>query len=248
MRLLQWLATFTLPFFIGFLLITVFVSPFYPNWAYSRPNFPDDLEFLRLDRVGELADRYNIGIEQVRWDNPTRNQLAQVAVDYLMRWDSAENTIFMLEDQTIPFSDASLYNPDEIKHMVDVKRLTNAIRWLAILFGVATVGTLVVISRRQNGVTEFWRTVWRGGLTGVLILTVIGGLIGLAWDFFFVQFHELLFPPGTWTFLYTDSLIRLFPEKFWFDFGVWVSGSVFINCAILAAIGYVMLRQSERSG
>ena len=29
--------------------------------------------------------------------------------------------------------------------------------------------------------------------------------------------HDLLFPPGTWIFPFSDTLIRLFPEQFWRD-------------------------------
>jgi uncharacterized membrane protein len=58
-----------------------------------------------------------------------------------------------------------------------------------------------------------------------------------------VQFHELLFPPGTWTFAYTDSLIRLFPEQFWFDIGVLISVSTLILGSLVALIGYVMSRR-----
>jgi uncharacterized membrane protein len=31
----------------------------------------------------------------------------------------------------------------------------------------------------------------------------------------FVGFHQLFFDPNTWTFLFSDTLIRLFPERFW---------------------------------
>jgi rsbT antagonist protein RsbS len=35
----------------------------------------------------------------------------------------------------------------------------------------------------------------------------MGLLVALAWNFVFVQFHEILFPPGTWTFNFSDYLI-----------------------------------------
>jgi len=62
----------------------------------------------------------------------------------------------------------------------------------------------------------------------------------LAWSTFFVQFHELLFPPGTWTFAYSDSLIRLFPEKFWFDFGVLLSVLAFSLGLIVTGLGWIL--------
>jgi uncharacterized membrane protein len=32
-----------------------------------------------------------------------------------------------------------------------------------------------------------------------------------------VIFHQLFFQPGSWTFDFSNTLIRLFPEKFWYD-------------------------------
>ena len=48
----------------------------------------------------------------------------------------------------------------------------------------------------------------------------------VAWNLAFTVFHNIFFDSGTWTFFYTDSLIRLFPEQFWFDFGIIWTGSI----------------------
>ncbi len=50
------------------------------------------------------------------------------------------------------------------------------------------------------------------GLIGAIILFVL-----IAFGVFFVAFHNVFFDPGTWQFLYSDTLIRLFPERFWRD-------------------------------
>ena len=69
-------------------------------------------------------------------------------------------------------------------------------------------------------------------------------LILLSWNLVFTQFHEILFPPDTWTFYYSDSLIRLFPEKFWFDFGLLWTGAIFLEGIILAVFGYFLVRRN----
>ena len=88
-------------------------------------------------------------------------------------------------------------------------------------------------------------TLMFAGLATVIVLAAIALLILIAWPIFFVQFHELLFPPGTWTFAYSDSLIRLFPEQFWFDIGVLISGATLLAGILIAVIGYVMARRSR---
>jgi uncharacterized membrane protein len=49
-------------------------------------------------------------------------------------------------------------------------------------------------------------------LLGGIILFVL-----LAFGVIFVAFHQVFFESGTWTFFYSDTLIRLFPERFWRD-------------------------------
>lgn len=77
----------------------------------------------------------------------------------------------------------------------------------------------------------------------LLTLGIVAAIIVVAlvnWDFFFTGFHKLFFEGGTWYFLYSDTLIRLFPEQFWFDAAltigaVTVAGAVTTLVALLLA-------------
>jgi integral membrane protein (TIGR01906 family) len=72
-------------------------------------------------------------------------------------------------------------------------------------------------------------------LLGAILLFVLFGF-----GVFFVGFHEVLFPAGSWTFEYSDTLIRLFPERFWRD--------VFTIVAILPLAGGLALILGLRRG
>jgi len=50
---------------------------------------------------------------------------------------------------------------------------------------------------------------------------------------FFVGFHALFFEGDSWLFLYSDTLIRLFPLRFWQD--------AFLAAAIIALGGGIGL-------
>jgi integral membrane protein (TIGR01906 family) len=70
----------------------------------------------------------------------------------------------------------------------------------------------------------------QGGLWLILLIGVLAVLIAVSFEFLFVGFHELLFDPGTWTFPYSDTFIRLYPERFWRDTFALVAGiSVFLG-------------------
>ena len=60
------------------------------------------------------------------------------------------------------------------------------------------------------------------------------------WGFFFYQFHGLLFSSGSWAFAATDSLMRLYPEQFFFDVAVMMSGGTWLLGFGLMLIGYFL--------
>ncbi|MCO5194084.1 MAG: TIGR01906 family membrane protein [Anaerolineae bacterium] len=227
LTIVKWLIIIAMPLFLGFTMITLTVSPAYPTYEYAKATFPAD----------------PLGLTQAQ-----RLDLALVAVDYLGRWDAAEDVIFMLADQVDPNTGEPWYLQSELDHMVDVKKLTDAIRIGAIVAGlIVIIGTAALLWRQSTRYTAY-QAIFGGGVFTAIILAAIALFILLAWQIFFVEFHELLFPPGSWTFYYTDGLIRLFPEKFWFDFGVILSmGSLILGIGV-ALLGYLLMRRARKQG
>jgi uncharacterized membrane protein len=74
--------------------------------------------------------------------------------------------------------------------------------------------------------------VWLAGAVGLIVV------VGMSIDpnvfmGFFVGFHSLFFEGDSWLFLYSDTLIRLFPIRFWQD--------AFLLAAVIALGGGVAL-------
>lgn len=83
----------------------------------------------------------------------------------------------------------------------------------------------------------------------MIFLSGIAGLILFGWNIFFYQFHGLLFPAGTWTFAATDSLMRLYPERFFFDVGVVMSLGAWLGGLLAAMAGYLLAwREATTTG
>lgn len=224
-RVVRWLVVLAMPFLLtlGTLrIIILWDSPSYPSFEYGR---------IQPDRYGFTPDE--------------RLSLAESTLDYLRAPGPVEDAIVILEKLRIPGSDESLYNEREIGHMLDVKRLTDIFARAIWPLAVIVIAGLLFLLARAERRAEGYRAIRLGGLltTGALLTIIV--LIGLAWNFVFTQFHEVLFPPDTWTFYYTDSLIRLFPERFWFDFGLLWTGAVFIEGLLLAALGYWLSRRAS---
>lgn len=217
----QWTATLLIPLALSFTAITSIISPKYPEFEYNRAHFPAP--------EGSLSQAQRL-------------DLALVAVAYLQSWQPAEEAISTLEEQVLLGTEHPLYSPAEINHMLDVKHLTDWIRILGIIASALCLIPMIRLLARPDTRLIASRAIKRGGLITVILLTFVALFILLAWPVFFVQFHELLFLPGTWTFERNSGLIRLFPEVFWFDFGITLSIRILIQGLAVALIGVLLGR------
>jgi len=210
---LSWLVMILIPLVLIGLAIRMLLSPLFYKIEYNMPYFPpDEYGFTKADRLN--------------W--------APYAVNYLV--NNAD--ISYLGD--LKFDDGTLiYNERELSHMSDVKRVTQgALRfWYLSLALLAALG----IWAWFGGWWEFYRLgLMRGGWLMVGLAVTIGLIVvvGIAvnpnvFDVFFAGFHGLFFEGDSWIFLFSDTLIRLFPLRFWQD--------AFLLAAVIALGGGVAL-------
>ena len=208
-RVLSWIATLLTPIAVVLTVARLLASPAFLTFEYNTPNFPQDMYgFTKEDRL--------------YWGS--------FAVEYLTNRAGIE----YLADQRFP-DGTPVYNERELSHMVDVKNTVRAT--LAVWYGALAVLLVLGIWARLgkwwgdylNGLRRGgWLTV---GLLGSIILFVVA-----AFGVFFVAFHEVFFQPGTWMFLYSDTLIRLFPERFWRDLFI-VIGLLSLLAGLALALG-----------
>jgi len=226
-KIVRWIVVLAIPFLITLGTVRLIMSwnaPDYPGFEYNR---------IQPDRFGMRDD--------------DRLAYARASLDYLLHPNSAEDAIYLLEDLRLPDSEQSFYNDREIGHMLDVKKVVDAFRTaMWVLAIIVALGLILLLARPETRVEGYKALFYGGSFTVVVVIAVIV-LIGLSWNFVFVQFHEILFPPGSWTFSNSDSLIRLFPEKFWFDFGLIWTVSILLVGLLVGGLGYLLLRKKPIS-
>lgn len=187
--------------------VRLLLTPAFLELEYRMPGFPDDPYGFTRD-------------ERLAW--------SRVALDSLLVAD-AEG---LLESQR--FADGSpLFNNRELRHMDDVRVLTRAALrvWAALLAALALgAGVLLAVGARSELRAGLRLGAW---LTLGLMAALALGL-GLAFGTVFVGFHRVFFEGDSWLFLHSDTLIRLFPERFWRD------AFVAITAASLAQAGFVL--------
>ena len=163
------------------------MSPAFLYFEYTRPGFPEDY--------------FGFTIED-------RLDYAPFAINYLLN----ASEITYLGDLTFP-DGTPLFNARELRHMRDVKVMTQIAFGGALVIGLITLvaGTVLRLSGRLS------RALLQGSITTLSLIAAIVLVAIINWDGFFTGFHSLFFADGTWYFAYSDTLIRLFPEQFWFD-------------------------------
>lgn len=216
-RIAVWLVVLLVPVALVLSAVRVALHPWFLQFEYNRPGFP--------------ADRYGFTTED-------RLYWSQFALDYLLN----NEDISYLGDLRFE-NGAPVYNQRELSHMVDVKVVVQA----ALTVWYVSLGVLVLIGLwawRGRWLEEYRRGLRLGGwvtagLIGFIILFVL-----ISFSVFFVAFHNVFFQPGTWMFQFSDTLIRLFPERFWQDVFILVGGLSFAGSLALA----LGLRSESRPG
>ena len=184
------------------------MTPALIHFEYNRPGFPPDpYGFLKEDRI--------------YW--------SQIVLDYLLNSED----ISYLGD--LRFSDGTpVYNACELRHMLDVKNTVSGVLyvWHISIAALVILGGWAWHSAR-------WRDFERSARGGFLTMVLIGAIllfVLLSFGILFVAFHNVFFQPGTWTFNFSDTLIRLFPERFWRDVFMIVGGLSFAGGLLLAVV------------
>ena len=201
-----WLVTLLVPVALVLTAVRLMMFPWFLTFEYSMPGFPDDqYGFTKQDRLYWSA----------------------VSLEYLL--NDAKTTFVA----NLRFQDGTpVYNERELLHMDDAKRaIQGALKaWKIAWLLLAALGLRAWFGKWWQ---TYLRSLGRGGwltvffVFGVIVFVVIG------FSVFFVAFHQIFFNPGTWMFAWSDTFIRLFPERFWRDIFIYVG-------IISAAFGIIL--------
>jgi integral membrane protein (TIGR01906 family) len=217
-RVVAVLVSAAIPILISVLSILILLSPLFVNLEYRRPGFPEDHYGFTLK-------------ERLEFGNQTRRYLVS-SMD--------------LDDlQKLEFADGSpIYIERELDHLEDVKIVLQGV--LNVFYGAcAVVSVAAVFAFTQNWKDGFLKAIYLGGKITTAILIVLLLLTLASFQALFTNFHLLFFEGDSWLFYYSDSLIRLFPIRFWQDIFM-VFGLLTLAGGIL--LGWVLPARISKTG
>ncbi len=208
----------TLPLVLVVTNVRLMLTPLYINWEYNLKDFPPDMYgFTKEDRL----------------------KYAAIALDYLNNSAGIE----FLGNLTIPDNQIAnadsgnrMYNDRELKHMVDVKKVVQAVMMAWMIGGVLLVGSVLALASGPDTRPLLRSALLIGAGITVGLLVALVTTLSLSFDTFFVQFHRVFFEGDSWLFRWTDTLIRLFPVKFWSDIFMVVGGGALLEGLAVGAV------------
>ena len=202
-NILSYLTSLLVPVALIGTALRILLSPIFINIEYRMPYFPvDEYGFTQKDRL--------------HW--------APFALEYLVN----SSDISYLGD--LKFDDGTpLYNERELSHMADVKNVvTGALNvWI---ISLATLTLLAFFANRGKWMPDYISGLRRGGMWMIGLAVALGLVAGVGiavnpevfWQFF-TLFHHIFFTGNSWLFYFSDTLIRLFPMRFWEDAFLWAA-------------------------
>ncbi len=187
------------------------------DWEYSKANFPKD-------RYG-LPDDY-------------RKYLAKLGLKAVLSDEGMEE----FKRARLP-DGRPAFNRREIKHMEDVKNFLS--RFFPLVYLSVAVSALALIYLRDLRLVG--KALIAASLFSLLLTTASAVFSLTNYDLAFELFHNYVFDPYSWKFKYTDTLLRIYPMKFWYDGTIFVVAFAGALCLLSLLLGIILVRYKRSS-
>jgi integral membrane protein (TIGR01906 family) len=175
------------------------------------------------DYGGVPDDRYGLS-------GGERERLALIGLRSIK--PSTAEGIGLLREARLPNGEPA-FGKRELTHMEDVRTAVSrayrfqviaviAIGLLAVLFGLLSTTRAVVPVALA-----------RGAVLTVIVAVAVGVIAATSYGSFETTFHGIFFEGETWRFEETDTLRRLYPDRFWLDTAIVIGLLAVLQAAVL---------------
>ncbi len=218
-RLVQLLVVLSIPIFLLVADLRIVTGHWFVRWEYGKADFPPD----------------PFGLSAAE-----RTRLAEVCVDFL----ATNGSLSLLENLRLPEGEPA-FNDRELKHMADVQAVYTGLTVAGAVAALVLVGGTALLRGSSSARRRAPVALLRGGLLTLGLLGAVGAYMVLSWGEFFTTFHRIFFEGESWVFPYSDTLIRLFPMRFWIDVAVVIVGLLIFGALVVGALGWLWMRRTN---
>lgn len=219
-RVVQWAIVLSLPVLLVTADLRIVTSHWFVRWEYNKAGFP--------------PDSFGLSIAE-------RTHLAEVCVDYL----ATHADISLLANLRLPGGEPA-FNERELRHMADVQAVYGRLMLAGLVAALVAVGGMAALLSTRRTRRYAAEALLRGGVLTLGLLLAVGATMLLSWGEFFTTFHRVFFEGDSWIFPYSDTLIRLFPMRFWMDVAVLIVSLLSLASTATGVIGWIWMRRIGR--
>jgi integral membrane protein (TIGR01906 family) len=187
------------------------------------------------DHGGIPADRYGM-------PDAERTRLALTGLRSIL--PSTNDGIDLL--RTARLHDGSpAFDGRELRHMADVRTLVSRAYDLQLVLLIAIGVLALLLGLRRATRTVVPTALARGAVLTVAVALTVAVVAAIRYDVFETAFHGLFFDPGSWRFAETETLRRLYPDRFWLDTAVSVGALAVAQAIALFLLARVWARRAS---
>lgn len=182
---------------------------------------------------------YNADIERYNLEEISGLTAEELKVDYNELIDY--NCIW--GDTTLDFTHFTL-SDNAAQHFREARSLFLFFGWGVIAFGILSVVLICIANRKELGISYLKYA----AVISIFLPMLLGISAVIAWDRFFVLFHELSFGNDLWLFdPAVDPIINVLPDQFFFHEAMAIFGLVILGGIICALIYISLSRRKSHS-
>ena len=213
--------TLTVPAVLAITGVRLAMSDRYVEAVYEHGRIPDD--------------RYGLAEDE-------RTALALVGLHSVL--PSSDGGISLLREARLR-DGSPAFNARELAHMEDVRTLVGrAYRFQVIaLIAIAALAVLLGLHRSTRSVVPV--ALGRGALLTIAVAGLVAAVSVTKYGWFETPFHTVFFAGDTWRFAETDTLRRLYPDRFWLDTAITIGAIAVVQALVLYALARVWARRAQ---
>ena len=210
-------------------VFAVIITPFWILGISTKIAFNEWFIDYEYSKPNFPKDRWGLSDE-------VRKKLAKLGLKAVL----TEEGLKEFEKARLP-SGRKAFRKKEVKHMEDLNRFLS--KFFIATYILAIFWLFVLILHKK----QIWKLLICSSIYTFLFLAVVSLTVFSSYEKAFEVFHNFFFGRTSWRFSKYDTLLRIYPMKFWFD-GTTILAIIafFINTFILS-LGIMLRRKYAKA-
>lgn len=200
----------------------VIITPFWILGISTKIAFSEWFIDYEYSKLNFPDDRWGLSDE-------VRKKLAKLGLKAVL----TEEGLKEFKEARFP-NGKKAFREKEVKHMEDVNRFLS--KFFIATYILATVWLFILILQKK----QIWKLLIYSSIYTFLFFAIVSLIVFVSYEKAFEVFHNFFFGKTSWRFSKYDTLLRIYPMKFWFDGTIILSIIAFFINTFILSLGIIL--------